>query len=107
MAAATKKWDVDPSSCRKRIVRRWGAALTFRFTQVVGAASLGPGRCHKLPDTYSSEARGKSKEDAMSKLFSAALIVTAMFASPAMAAWYDRTGAVVHPSRVVHCIRAP
>ena len=86
MEVATKKWDVDPSTCRKRIVRRWGAALTFRFTQVVGAASLGPGRCHELPDIYSSEARGKVKEDAMSKLVSVGLIAAAMFSNPAMAA---------------------
>jgi hypothetical protein len=38
---------------------------------------------------------------------SAALIAVGMFANPAMAAWHDKTGAVVHPSRVVHCIRAP
>jgi hypothetical protein len=43
----------------------------------------------------------------MSKLVSAALIAVAMFATPAMAAWYDKNGAVVDPSRVVHCIRAP
>ncbi|MGY3608287.1 MULTISPECIES: hypothetical protein [unclassified Bradyrhizobium] len=43
----------------------------------------------------------------MSKLFSAALIAVAMFASPAMAAWYDRNGAAVASSRIVHCIRAP
>ncbi len=43
----------------------------------------------------------------MSKLVSVGLIATTMFASPAMAAWYDKNGAAVHPSRVVHCIRAP
>jgi hypothetical protein len=45
----------------------------------------------------------------MSKLgrFSAALIAMAMFVTPAMAAWRDSNGAVIHPSRVVHCIRAP
>lgn len=43
----------------------------------------------------------------MSKLVSVGLIAAAMFASPAMAAWYDKNGAVVDPSRVVHCIRAP
>jgi hypothetical protein len=57
----------------------------------------------------------------MSKLerFSAALIVVAMFATPAMArkqpqkSWHDKNGAYVHASRVVHtgdgrhCIRAP
>jgi hypothetical protein len=45
----------------------------------------------------------------MSKLvrFSTALIAAAMFANPAIAAWYDQNGAAVHPSRVVHCIRAP
>ena len=43
----------------------------------------------------------------MSKLVSVGLIAAAMFASPAMAAWHDRNGAVVDPSRVVHCIRAP
>jgi hypothetical protein len=51
--------------------------------------------------------RGKSKETQMSKLVSAGLIAAAMFASPAMAAWHDRNGAVVPSSRVVHCIRAP
>lgn len=39
--------------------------------------------------------------------FSAALIATAVFATPAMASWYDKNGAVVHPSRVYHCVRAP
>ena len=34
----------------------------------------------------------------MSKLVSAGLIAAAMFASPAMAAWYDKNGAAVHPS---------
>ena len=43
----------------------------------------------------------------MSKLVSIGLIAAAMFASPAMAAWYDKNGAAIHPSRVVHCIRAP
>src|ERR1700741_1332142 len=43
----------------------------------------------------------------MSKLVSVGLIAVAMFATPAMAAWYDKNGAVVHPSRIVHCIRAP
>lgn len=46
----------------------------------------------------------------MSKLVSVGLIAAAVFAnfaSPAMAAWYDKNGAVIHPSRVVHCIRAP
>jgi hypothetical protein len=43
----------------------------------------------------------------MSKLVSVALIAAGMFATPAMAAWYDKNGAVVPPSRVVHCIRAP
>jgi hypothetical protein len=45
----------------------------------------------------------------MSKLdrFSAALIGVALSATPAMAAWYDKSGAAVDPSRVVHCIRAP
>jgi hypothetical protein len=43
----------------------------------------------------------------MSKLVSVGLIAAAMFANPAMAAWYDKSGAPVHPSRVVHCIRAP
>ena len=43
----------------------------------------------------------------MSKLVWAGLITAAMFANPAMAAWYDKSGAAVHPSRVVHCIRAP
>ena len=43
--------------------------------------------------------------------FSVALIAVAMFATPAMArkhkSWHDKNGAAVHPSRVVHCIRAP
>jgi hypothetical protein len=43
----------------------------------------------------------------MNKLFSAGLIAVAMFANPAMAAWYNKSGAVVDSSRVVHCIRAP
>jgi hypothetical protein len=49
------------------------------------------------------------REQQMSKLdrFSLALIAVAMFASPAMAAWYDKSGAAVDPSRVMHCIRAP
>jgi hypothetical protein len=41
------------------------------------------------------------------KLVSLGLIAAAMFASPAMATWYDKNGAAIHPSRVVHCIRAP
>ena len=43
----------------------------------------------------------------MSKLVSLGLIAAAMFASPAMAAWHDKNGAVVPASNVVHCIRAP
>jgi hypothetical protein len=43
----------------------------------------------------------------MSKLVSIGLITAAMFATPAMAGWYDRNGAVVDPSGVIHCIRAP
>jgi hypothetical protein len=43
----------------------------------------------------------------MSKLVSVALIAAAMFASPAMAAWHDKNGAVIPASRVVHCVRAP
>ena len=43
----------------------------------------------------------------MSKLVSVGLIAAAMFATPAMADWVDKNGAVVHESRVVHCIRAP
>ena len=43
----------------------------------------------------------------MSKLVSLGLIAAAMFASPAMAAWRDKNGAVIDPSHVVHCIRAP
>ncbi len=43
----------------------------------------------------------------MSKFVSIGLIAAAMFASPAMAAWHDKNGAVVNPSRVVHCVRAP
>ena len=43
----------------------------------------------------------------MSKLVSAGLIAAAMLATPAMAAWHDKNGAVVQSSRVVHCIRAP
>jgi hypothetical protein len=43
----------------------------------------------------------------MSKPVSAGLIAAAMFATPATAAWYDKNGAAVAPSRVVHCIRAP
>ena len=43
----------------------------------------------------------------MSKqLVSLGLIAAAMFANPAMAAWYDKNGAVIPASRVVHCIRA-
>src|SRR6476659_3231383 len=41
------------------------------------------------------------------KLVSLGLIAVAMFANPAMAAWYDKNGAAIHPSRVVHSIRAP
>jgi hypothetical protein len=41
------------------------------------------------------------------KLVSLGLIAAAMFASPAMATWYDKNGAAIHPSRVVHCVRAP
>ena len=40
-------------------------------------------------------------------LVSVGLIAAAMLANPAMAAWYDKNGAAVAPSRVVHCIRAP
>jgi hypothetical protein len=43
----------------------------------------------------------------MSKLVPVALIAAAMVAGPAMAAWHDKTGAVVPPSNVMHCIRAP
>jgi len=43
----------------------------------------------------------------MSKLVSVGLIAAAMFASPAMAAWHDRNGAVIPGTNVVHCIRAP
>ena len=43
----------------------------------------------------------------MGKLVTAGLIAAAMFANPAKAAWYDKNGAAVAPSRVVHCIRAP
>ena len=43
----------------------------------------------------------------MSKLVSVGLIAAAMFANPAMAAWYDKNGAVIPASSVVHCIRAP
>ena len=43
----------------------------------------------------------------MSKLVSVGLIAAGMFSNPAMAAWYDKNGAAVHSSRVVHCIRAP
>src|SRR6516162_5883292 len=42
----------------------------------------------------------------MSKFFAAALIAV-VFANPATAAWYDKNGAVVASSRVVHCVRAP
>lgn len=34
-----------------------GSSANVRIAQVVGEASLGPGRCHNFPDTYSSEAR--------------------------------------------------
>jgi hypothetical protein len=43
----------------------------------------------------------------MSRLFSVALIGMTMFASPALAAWHDRNGAVVPSANVVHCVRAP
>ena len=45
----------------------------------------------------------------MSKLecFSLALVAVAMFATPATAGWYDKNGAAVDSSRIVHCIRAP
>jgi hypothetical protein len=43
----------------------------------------------------------------MSKLVLVGLIAAVMFANPAMAAWYDKNGVVIAPSRVVHCIRAP
>jgi hypothetical protein len=43
----------------------------------------------------------------MSKLVSLEMIAAAVFANPAMAAWYDKNGAVIAPSRVVHCVRAP
>jgi hypothetical protein len=43
----------------------------------------------------------------MSKLFSRGLIAMVMFASPAMAAWHDKSGAVIQSSSVMHCIRAP
>jgi hypothetical protein len=45
----------------------------------------------------------------MSKLerLSAALVALGLFATPAMAAWYDKNGAAVPASRVVHCVRAP
>jgi hypothetical protein len=45
----------------------------------------------------------------MSKLerFSAALTGVALFATPATAAWYDKSGAAVDSSHVVHCILAP
>jgi hypothetical protein len=43
----------------------------------------------------------------MSKLVSVALIAAAMFANPALAAWHDKSGAVIPASHVVHCIRAP
>ena len=43
----------------------------------------------------------------MSKLVSVGLIAAAMFASPTMAAWDHRNGAVIASSRVVHCILAP
>src|SRR5262249_43599568 len=43
----------------------------------------------------------------MNKLVSLGLLAASMLANPAMAAWYDKNGAVVQSSRVVHCIRAP
>jgi hypothetical protein len=43
----------------------------------------------------------------MSRLVSVALIAAAMFASPAMAAWHDKNGAVIPGSSVMHCVRAP
>jgi hypothetical protein len=43
----------------------------------------------------------------MNRLVSVGLIAAAMFASPAMARWYDKNGAAVNPANVVHCIRAP
>ncbi len=43
----------------------------------------------------------------MSKLVSMGLITAAMLASPAMAAWHDKNGAVIQSSRVMHCVRAP
>lgn len=43
----------------------------------------------------------------MKKLASVGLIAAAMFANPAVAAWYDQNGAAVRASNVVHCIRAP
>ena len=39
--------------------------------------------------------------------FSLALIAVAMFTTPASAGWYDKNGAAVDSSRIVHCIRAP
>jgi hypothetical protein len=43
----------------------------------------------------------------MSKLVSVGLITAAMFAHPVMARWYDKNGAAVDPTHVVHCVRAP
>jgi hypothetical protein len=43
----------------------------------------------------------------MSKFVSVGLIAAAMFANPALAAWHDKSGAVIPASHVVHCIRAP
>jgi hypothetical protein len=43
----------------------------------------------------------------ISKLVSIGLLAAVAFATPAMADWYDRNGAVVDPSGVIHCIRAP
>jgi hypothetical protein len=43
----------------------------------------------------------------MSKLVSVGLIAAAMLANPAMARWYDKNGAAVPSSNVMHCIRAP
>jgi hypothetical protein len=41
----------------------------------------------------------------MGKLVSLGVIAAAVLANPAMAAWYDKSGAAIAPSRVVHCIR--
>ena len=44
----------------------------------------------------------------MRKLVSLGLIAAAaVFASPAMARWYDKNGAAIASSNVVHCVRAP